>query len=695
MLIQIVNRGNLEQCSAIMSYIIMDLKLLFIFLFFIGIVFADPHSRQNTKCSRKCKNTGEKFRYKEQTTYFYDFESTNFFRATKFLLKPFAIKAKVEISNLGNCDMALEIKNATLFISGEEEDKITELMQFPLLFSFEDGKIAEICPWPNDDKTINIKRAILSAFQNTMSSFDMDYEQKNERDIVGTCNTVFGVIERSNRTVIVKKAKDFAECEFGRTGNTALLTALLLKSKGLPVMDDLFFNCVQIIEEGIITNVSCIEYSIFKISENTSIYTRRTYKTKAEVKLILKSVRRLTSFTPYKIVRRDELFYSNQPEMFSNFAFEKALRILRNLCSEIHHIKTINPETPKLFSRLVQTLRKVQPGELQDIYDKMDREEICQSLWLKSLLNDALPHIGHEGSVKLMAKKIQSDTVSKIQTTFWVTSLAFIQYPTEDAILSAVPLLDYEKAGKQALLAITAMSHNYCTKNTNCEQSEAIQQAIKSLKRYLNYKCNVYQPAEIKQVIAALKGFGNLGRVGEASRQILECAAEPSNEITIRLAAIEAFRRTPCKEEVKQQLLNIFSRRDEHVEVRIAAYLGAMKCADREVVKRIKQIYDSERLSQIKAFVYSHMTNLQESSSSEKEDIRRIVLEFQFQPQQLDIRKYSQNIEWSVYQNMNLNREFESNVIYSLDSFIPRSFMTNLTSVFYGNIINNIEVGVF
>ncbi|XP_067140166.1 apolipophorins-like [Centruroides vittatus] len=671
----------------------MDLKLLFVLFLSMGIVFAGPYSQLNHKCSRECKNTAKKFQYKEETTYVYDFESTNDVKIGSSSYKPVAIKARVEISNLGNCEMALEIKDAKLFVSGREERQITELMNSPLLFSFEDGEINEICPWPNDaTAVINIKRAILSAFQNTMSGFDKNYENKYENDIVGSCGTVYGIIERSNKTVIVSKSKNLTECEFRRIGNSALLAALEPDEKQVFIMNKLIANCQQTIENGIITNVSCVEYSTFQLFKNLRIYdTRLLHKTNAKVKLILQYVRRLKPFTPYEINERTYLLYSHQPETFSNFAYEEALRILRSLCSEIS--EAINPETPKLFSRLVQTLRNVQPSELEDIYEKLERGEICQSTWLKSLINNALPHIGHEGSVRIMVKKIQSGTVSKIQTALWVTSLAFIKYPTEETILATVPLLDYEKAGKQALLGITAMCNNYCMKNTNCEHSEAIQQVIRSLSRYLKYRCNVYEPEEVTQVITALKSFGNLGRVGDARRQILECAEKPSNKDTIRLAAIEAFRRTPCEEEVKQRLMNIFYPRDEPVEVRIAAYLGVMKCADRKLVRRIKQVYDSEMLNQIKAFVYSHITNLQDSSSPEKENIRRIVREFEFQPHPLDIMKYSQNIEWSTYQNMNQGGEFESNIIYSSDSFIPRSFMANLTSIFYRKNINNIEVG--
>lgn len=52
------------------------------------------------------------------------------------------------------------------------------------------------------------------------------------------------------------------------------------------------------------------------------------------------------------------------------------------------------------------------------------------------------------------------------------------------------------------------------------------------------------------QVLTALKAFGNLGYFGERANDLLDCALTATNKMAIRLAAIDAFRRSPCKEEV-------------------------------------------------------------------------------------------------------------------------------------------------
>lgn len=591
---------------------------------------------------------------------------------------------------MGGCDMVLQVKDAKIMYEDELEGRIPELSDHPLSFSFQDGRIEEICPSSADDsKIINVKRAMLSALQNSMSNLD-EQDYVKESDIVGTCFTRYEVMDKSGRSTIIKKTKELKNCENRLSGNTAILLPLQPAEAVLPIMKDEFYQCEQTISSGIITNVDCVEKSIFTPFSSQG----RSYESKAEIRVSLESSRPFRNIPSYEINEREHLLYSHQPMKYSDYASGEATRILREICSKISHQESIDPEIPRLFSRLVQTLRRVQPRELIDIYDKVDSGQMCQSPRFQSLVSDALPYIGNEGAVKIMVKKIQSSSVSKLHRALWATSFAFIEDPTEGAISAAVPLLDYEKAGKQALLGVTAMCNNYCSKNTNCEHTRAIQEVISSLTRYLGYGCKASGKRERDQVITALKAFGNVGRVGDASRQILQCATQTSNDITVRLAAIEAFRRTPCKEEVKEQLYNIFSRTEEQVEVRIAAYLGAMNCADRELVRRIKRVYDSERLIQLKAFIYSHVTNLQESSSPLKENIKKILLEFHFDPQPLDIRKYSQYVEWSTYfERMNMGGEFESAVIYNQDSFLPRSIMTNFTSFYHGNVLNIMEVG--
>lgn len=60
----------------------------------------------------------------------------------------------------------------------------------------------------------------------------------------------------------------------------------------------------------------------------------------------------------------------------------------------------------------------------------------------------------------------------------------------------------------------------------------------------------------------------------------------------------------------------------------------------------------------------------------------------------MDKRKFSRNMEWSLFSEMmNTGAAVESNLIWSEDSYIPRSSSLNLTVDVFGHSMNLLEVG--
>ena len=50
------------------------------------------------------------------------------------------------------------------------------LERFPLRFSFQDGVVQSVCPDPDDVTwAVNIKKGVLSSFQNSMDNFEIDH----------------------------------------------------------------------------------------------------------------------------------------------------------------------------------------------------------------------------------------------------------------------------------------------------------------------------------------------------------------------------------------------------------------------------------------------------------------------------------------------------------------------------------------
>jgi len=56
------------------------------------------------------------------------------------------------------------------------------LERFPLRFSFQDGVVEELCPSEGESTwALNIKRGLLTAFQNSMTSLDRNERVKEAR----------------------------------------------------------------------------------------------------------------------------------------------------------------------------------------------------------------------------------------------------------------------------------------------------------------------------------------------------------------------------------------------------------------------------------------------------------------------------------------------------------------------------------
>ena len=100
-------------------------------------------------------------------------------------------------------------------------------------------------------------------------------------------------------------------------------------------------------------------------------------------------------------------------------------------------------------------------------------------------------------------------------------------------------------------------------------------------------------------------------------------------------------------------------------------------------------------LSTVGSFVWTHLTNLQETSSPSKQAIRQMLSsELLRNKFNTDVRKFSRNIEASTFwDELNVGGSVESNIIFSTKSYLPRSGMVNLTLDLFGESVNLFELG--
>ena len=141
--------------------------------------------------------------------------------------------------------------------------------------------------------------------------------------------------------------------------------------------------------------------------------------------------------------------------------------------------------------------------------------------------------------------------------------------------------------------------------------------------------------------------------------------------------------------------MNIYRNQDEDSEIRIAAYKSLMACPSEDVLAKVKNVLSKEEVNQVGSYVWSHLTNLMETSDPHKQSIRAILEDSTLNSEfDKDKRKFSRNYEGSMFiEKINTGAAVEADLIWSSNSFIPRSAMANLTVDLFGKAVNLFEIG--
>ncbi|XP_046557707.1 uncharacterized protein LOC124266910 isoform X2 [Haliotis rubra] len=283
--------------------------------------------------------------------------------------------------------------------------------------------------------------------------------------------------------------------------------------------------------------------------------------------------------------------------------------------------------------------------------------------------------------------------VTGAQATMWITSLSLIHYPTMEMLQEVKALLDTPQYSKAAMLPISTMVNNYCNHHEDCSVESTITNIISTMEKTIGYGCYI-RDSNLETSLVALRALGNAGHLDRLTTTLSSCFNRQDNPMEIRVAAIHAYRRLPCTAD-RSKVMTIYQDSDEDSELRIAAYLAVMQCPSEDVFSRIQGTLMSEKAKQVGSFVWSHLTNLMETSSPQKQTIRRI-LEDKTLGKNFDLStlKYSRNYEGSLFlEKYNTGAMLESNVIFSDKSALPRSAMFNMTVDLFGSSLNLFEVG--
>lgn len=317
---------------------------------------------------------------------------------------------------------------------------------------------------------------------------------------------------------------------------------------------------------------------------------------------------------------------------------------------------------------------------------------------------ESLPYIESSASIELM-KSLLMDRSSKYEITkeikdSWMLSMFYLPRPDQKVIESMFSLIQfYEKEQNPMYVLIpSSVVHTYCRNGADCKHDYVVQNIV----RYLEENIIADLPKDLsdrkiyEKLLVAMKGIGNIGIVSNKLRETLkEIIVDESYMDDVKLQAIQLFRKTYC-DETRDYFMDIYRNFTQSVEVRISSYNQVMKCPTYLTIKDIKEFLSYEKVNQVGSYVWSHLTNLGKTSSPLKVQMQALLADNKMDEKfNLDFRKFSKNYEYSLFfEEYNFGVTGESNVIFGIESYIPRSISFNGTVNLFGGSINPFEFNI-
>lgn len=194
-------------------------------------------------------------------------------------------------------------------------------------------------------------------------------------------------------------------------------------------------------------------------------------------------------------------------------------------------------------------------------------------------------------------------------------------------------------------------------------------------------------------IVAILKGLrGAKGVSGSLLDKLIKCSSEGSGRV--RAAAIQAFTSASCDSKIQSAALNLLKNRKDDSEFRIEAYLALIDCSTPQIAGEVAKLLEDEPVYQVGSFIVSHLSYLRSSTDLYRENARKNFADIYASKKfPRDIRKFSFNHEFSYeFGSLGLGGSIDNNVIYSQNSFIPRSIRSNLTGELFGTSFNIFEL---
>ncbi|XP_054010516.1 apolipophorins isoform X2 [Hylaeus anthracinus] len=628
------------------------------------------------KCTTGCRGMQGSKAYKEGTTYVYDLEGTLTTSVSDGQnSEPVELTATVEMSVKPDCLHQLRLKDVKL---NKAPPSTPDVEQYAVQFNYHDGHIdTELCTEPGDSQaSLNIKRAVVSMFQSAVMK-ESGSATHHETDVMGACPTKF-YFRKDADTLIVHKTKNLDDCAYRENVNQGLISASADMAAG--VKSSPLMSSTQELEQH-------FERGVLKKTWSADIYKLKPFKngdsgarTDVRTRLTLKS-EKPDSPAAAVSVPKSLVFEAPHPVLKSSAdALSNALKAAK---AEV--VGGMKQEAAGKFSELTKIVRQSSKDDILSVYKKAraggSKEE-------QKLLLDALCRAGTGEAAEVVVELIKNKEVSGIQELMFYGGLALIGHVHLPSMVAITSLLNQPNLPRIGYLGVGHVIGKHCQDHP-CENVPQVKEALHKIREKVgNGKAKTREQENL--VVSALKALGNTRFLDDATLQkIANIAADKNVRNRVRVAAIEALP-ARCSMKWKNILFKVLGDLEEDSEIRIKSYLSMVACPCEHVAATLKEVLSKETVNQVGSFIQSHLRNLRASTDPNKQSAK--VQLGLIKPRTMfpeDFRKFSFNTEVSYNaEALGLGSTLESNVIYSQNSFVPRSANLNLTTEIFGRSFN-------
>nr|CAD7460028.1 unnamed protein product [Timema tahoe] len=258
--------------------------------------------------------------------------------------------------------------------AGRQSEFTSALGRHPLQFSYQDGKIDQICPSSHDPAwVVNVKRGVLSVFQNSMGQLTGDY-RGHETDVAGTCETsYYHVPTEGSSSVTVRKSKNLKACSH----RTDRFISLPSTSYSAPVRSLPLIKSTQDCEQTITANRTlhesfCKEVHLFRPFSNG----QNGAVTRVEQRLSFIETRHSAEERPGEEWRpvespvRASLLFQHPSRTGGNSGSQEELvvSLLNQLRDGMQ--EDVQADAPRVFASLVRALKTLRYPQLLTLFSR-------------------------------------------------------------------------------------------------------------------------------------------------------------------------------------------------------------------------------------------------------------------------------------------------------------------------------------